>query len=65
MFGKDVETARTACTDPRCVATHKGERRGRYYIATARLLALNESIRAERKPVEDPFTTPMGETPAL
>jgi len=43
----------------------KGERRGRYYVATARLLALDESIRAERKPVEDPFTTPTGETPGL
>ncbi|MBF6606656.1 MAG: Fic family protein [Chloroflexi bacterium] len=43
----------------------KGERRGRYYVATARLLALDASIRTERKPVEDPFTTAMGETPSL
>jgi Fic family protein len=43
----------------------KGERRGRYYVATSRLLALNDSIRAERKPVEDPFTTPIGETLGL
>jgi Fic family protein len=43
----------------------KGERRGRYYVATTRLLALDDSIRAERKPVEDPFTTPDGETLGL
>lgn len=43
----------------------KGERRGRYYVATSRLLALNDSIRAEQKPVEDPFTTPIGETLGL
>jgi Fic family protein len=36
----------------------RGERRGRLYVATPRLIALNDSIRAERKPVEDPFTTP-------
>lgn len=36
----------------------RGERRGRLYVATPRLVALNDSIRAERKPVEDPFTTP-------
>jgi Fic family protein len=39
----------------------KGERRGRYYVATTGLLALDESIRAERKPIEDPFTTPLTE----
>ncbi len=43
----------------------KGERRGRYYVATSRLLALDASIRTERKPVEDPFTTTMGETLSL
>lgn len=36
----------------------RGERRGRLYVATPRLIAMNDSIRAERKPVEDPFTTP-------
>ena len=40
----------------------RGERRGRLYVATPRLIALNDSIRAERKPVEDPFTTPPHET---
>jgi Fic family protein len=43
----------------------KGERRGRFYVATPRLIALNESIKAERKPVEDPFETPLGETLGL
>ena len=43
----------------------KGERRGRFYVATARLIALNESIKAERKPVEDPLETPLGETLGL
>jgi len=43
----------------------KGERRGRYYVATPRLAALNESILAERKPIEDPFETPLGETLGL
>jgi len=43
----------------------KGERRGRYYVATPRLAALNESIKAERKPVEDPFEMPLGETLGL
>ena len=41
----------------------RGERRGRYYVATPTLTALNDSIRVERKPVEDPFATPPGETP--
>jgi Fic family protein len=40
----------------------RGERRGRLYVATPRLIAMNDSIRAERKPVEDPFTTPPRET---
>jgi Fic family protein len=41
----------------------RGERRGRYYVATPTLTALNDSIRVERKPVEDPFATTIGETP--
>jgi Fic family protein len=41
----------------------RGERRGRYYVATPTLTALNDSIRVERKPVEDPFTTTLGERP--
>jgi Fic family protein len=43
----------------------KGERRGRFYVATPKLMALNESIRAERKPIEDPFETPLSETLGL
>jgi Fic family protein len=43
----------------------KGERRGRFYVATPRLIALNDSIKAERKPVEDPFEMPLGETLGL
>jgi len=43
----------------------KGERRGRLYVATPALLALNNSILAERKPVEDPFTTPLGHSMGL
>jgi Fic family protein len=39
----------------------RGERRGRQYVATTRLLALDASIRVERKPVEDPFETPIAE----
>jgi Fic family protein len=41
----------------------RGERRGRYYVATPTLTALNDSIRVERKPVEDPFATTLAETP--
>ena len=41
----------------------KGERRGRLYVATPALLALNNSILAERKPVEDPFAAPLEESP--
>jgi Fic family protein len=33
----------------------KGERRGRTYVATIRLRALNAAIQVERKPPEDPF----------
>lgn len=32
-----------------------GERRGRYYVATPQLRALEESIRQPRAPIEDPF----------
>jgi Fic family protein len=37
----------------------KGERRGRIYVATPTLLELNNSILTQRKPVEDPFATPI------
>jgi Fic family protein len=43
----------------------KGERRGRLYVATPALLALNNSILAERKPVEDPFATPLEDSLGL
>ena len=41
----------------------RGERRGRLYVATPALLALNNSILAERRPVEDPFAAPLEESP--
>ncbi len=40
----------------------RGERRGRFYIATERLLLLAESIRITRGPVEDPFEGPFEQT---
>jgi Fic family protein len=45
--------------------TPRGERRGRLYTATARLLELNRSILAERKPIEDPFKRSFGPTLGL
>jgi hypothetical protein len=44
-------------------AIARGERRGRLYVATPALLALNNSILAERKPAEDPFKAPVDESP--
>lgn len=32
-----------------------GDRRGRYYMASDRLQALNRQIQEERKPIPDPF----------
>jgi hypothetical protein len=46
-------------------AIARGERRGRLYVATPALLELNNSILAERKPAEDPFTAPLDESPGL
>jgi Fic family protein len=47
----------------------QGERRGRFYIATERLLLLGESIRKTRGPIEDPFEGPFegpfDQTPGL
>jgi Fic family protein len=43
----------------------KGERRGRFYVATARLRALNESIRQVPRVIEDPFDLPVEPTLGL
>jgi hypothetical protein len=43
----------------------KGERRGRFYVATPKLIAMNDSILAERRPVEDPFATPLEDSLGL
>ena len=43
----------------------KGERRGRFYVATPRLRALNESIRQAPRAIEDPFDLPLEPTLGL
>ncbi len=43
----------------------RGERRGRFYVATARLRALNESIRQAPRLIEDPFDLPVEPTLGL
>jgi Fic family protein len=39
----------------------RGERRGRYYVAGEPLRRIQEQLRAERKPLEDPYPTLLGE----
>ena len=39
----------------------RGERRGRHYVAGEPLRQVQEHLRAERKPVEDPYPTLLGE----
>lgn len=39
----------------------RGERRGRYYVAGEPLRAAQEQLRSERKPLEDPYPTLLGE----
>jgi Fic family protein len=43
----------------------KGERRARHYTASARLRAIDDSIRQPRRPVEDPYTLPVEPTLGL
>jgi len=39
----------------------RGERRGRHYVAGEPLRRIQEELRAERKPLEDPYPTLLGE----
>jgi hypothetical protein len=39
----------------------RGERRGRYYVAGGPLRKVQEQLRAQRKPLEDPYPTLVGE----
>jgi hypothetical protein len=39
----------------------RGERRGRHYVACEPLRKIREQLRAERKPLEDPYPTLIGE----
>lgn len=41
--------------------TARGERRGRHYVAGEPLRLIQEALRAERRPLEDPFPTLLGE----
>ena len=39
----------------------RGERRGRHYVAGEPLRQIQSKLRAERKPLEDPYPTLLGE----
>lgn len=39
----------------------RGERRGRYYVAGAPLRQIQAALRADRKPLDDPYPTLTGE----
>ncbi len=43
----------------------KGEHRARFYVASPRLRALNDSVRQTKRPVEDPYTLPVEPTLGL
>lgn len=58
--GRDLKTlVRVGLLDAR------GERRGRFYVATARLRTMNESIRQAPRAIEDPFDLPVEPTLGL
>jgi hypothetical protein len=58
VAGRDL----TALVDAGLLAA-VGERRGRYYVATPDLRALDREIRHARRPVEDPFEAAGGTAP--